>query len=285
MTYITYGLLYLTVILLWVPKITKIPFWLISLLLAILFGLMSNRLDKITIIYILLLAVTAFAVQNQKLFLPIRIFSGIVLLILGFGLEMHIAPGFHNLKILDHIQISPDGAPFTLYLNFDKALVGIFIIGILHQRIITKDDWLQMLKITVPSMLILFFVMTCLSFIFKYVHVDFKIPMNLLIWGLTNLLFVCVAEEALFRGFIQKYLCVILSFKYGNFIAIIIAAILFGLTHYSGGITYIYLATIAGLGYGWIYLRTDRIEASILTHFVLNLTNILFFTYPALKSP
>jgi membrane protease YdiL (CAAX protease family) len=284
MTYITYGLLYLTVILLWVPKITKIPFWIISLLLAILFGLMSNRLDKIAIIYILLLAMTAFVVQNQKLFLPMRFFSGIILLILGFSLEMHIAPGFHNLKILDHIQISSDAVPFTLYLNFDKAVVGIFILGILHQRITTKDNWLRMLKITVPSVLILFCVMTFLSLIFKYVHFDFKIPTNLVIWGLTNLLFVCVAEEALFRGFIQKYLCMILSFKYGNFIAIIIAATLFGLTHYSGGITYIYLATIAGLGYGWIYLRTNRIEASILTHFVLNLTHVLCFTYPALKS-
>ena len=37
-----------------------------------------------------------------------------------------------------------------------------------------------------------------------------------------------------------------------------------------------------GLGYGWVYLRTERIEASILTHFLLNCIHFVFFTYPAL---
>jgi hypothetical protein len=43
----------------------------------------------------------------------------------------------------------------------------------------------------------------------------------------------------------------------------------------------IVLATIAGVGYGWIFWRTNRIEASILTHFLVNTTHILCFTYPA----
>lgn len=44
------------------------------------------------------------------------------------------------------------------------------------------------------------------------------------------------------------------------------------------------LAFVAGMGYGWIYYRAKRIEASILTHFTLNFLHILFFTYPALTS-
>jgi len=43
------------------------------------------------------------------------------------------------------------------------------------------------------------------------------------------------------------------------------------------------LSTVAGLGYGWVYQRTGRIEASILTHFALNLVHFLLFTYPALQ--
>ncbi|MCI5120133.1 MAG: CPBP family intramembrane metalloprotease [Candidatus Electrothrix sp. AUS4] len=52
--------------------------------------------------------------------------------------------------------------------------------------------------------------------------------------------------------------------------------------HYAGGVTYIVLATVAGLGYGWTYLRTEQLEASILTHFLLNCIHFVFFTYPAL---
>ncbi len=46
----------------------------------------------------------------------------------------------------------------------------------------------------------------------------------------------------------------------------------------------IVLATIAGVGYGWMFWRTNRIEASILAHFLVNTTHILCFTYPALSN-
>ena len=66
-----------------------------------------------------------------------------------------------------------------------------------------------------------------------------------------------------------------------QFAGLLIAAVLFGVAHYAGGVSAVVLATIAGIGYGWIYWRTSRIEASILAHVLLNTTHILFFTYPA----
>jgi len=56
------------------------------------------------------------------------------------------------------------------------------------------------------------------------------------------------------------------------------------LAHYMGGNNYILLATVAGVGYGWVYRHTGRIEASILTHFSLNSLHLLLFTYPALAT-
>lgn len=70
--------------------------------------------------------------------------------------------------------------------------------------------------------------------------------------------------------------------KHGDYLALLIAAILFGLAHYAGGTKYMILTTVAGISYGWVYLTAKRIEESILTHFGLNLTHFLFFTYPAL---
>ncbi len=83
----------------------------------------------------------------------------------------------------------------------------------------------------------------------------------------------------------QKYLMQGLSkIRYGDALAIAVAAVLFGLRHYMGGINYILLATVAGIGYGWAYRHTGRMEASILTHFSLNSLHFLLFTYPALAA-
>ena len=188
-----------------------------------------------------------------------------------------------NQQVLNQVHISADGIPFNLYLNLDKTILGILIIGCLHQRLKTKNEWLNMARIMVPRAFLVIFVVAYLSFLFKFFRFDAKLSEHFLIWACTNLLFVCLAEEAFFRGFIQKYLCLILqNIKYGYLIAILLASVLFGLAHYPGGTQYMILATVAGMGYGWIYFKTQKIEASILTHFTLNLIHFLFFTYPAL---
>jgi membrane protease YdiL (CAAX protease family) len=280
---LTYSFLYLTVISLWIPKFKKFPLWIAILTVSIIFGLISQRVEFIGLFFILLFSVATYCLKNQKLPMLVRVLFAIVIFILGAGLEAHLFPGFQNLKVLDSIKISKDGIPFTLYLNFEKTFVGIFILGVLHQLISAKDEWLKMFKIMLPKAILVIFVVACVSFVLKFVRFDIKIPSSFFIWSCTNLLFVCVAEEAFFRGFIQKYLCLILRrFHYGNLSGVIIASILFGLAHYTGGIRYVILAAFAGMGYGWIYFRTKRIEASIITHFSLNLVHFLFFTYPAL---
>jgi len=65
---------------------------------------------------------------------------------------------------------------------------------------------------------------------------------------------------------------------------VIIASVLFGLAHYAGGTLYIFLATIAELFYGIAYHITGRLEASIVSHYVLNATHFIFFTYPVLAT-
>ncbi len=142
-----------------------------------------------------------------------------------------------------------------------------------------------MVKAAIPRAIVVIFVVACLSFLFKFIWFDPKFSDSFFMWAWTNLFFVCLAEEAFFRGFMQKYLCLVLQrVKYGALIAITLSSILFGLYHYAGGTRYMLLATVAGLGYGWVYFRTQKIESSILTHFSLNLVHFLFFTYPALAT-
>lgn len=287
-TILTYTFLYLSVVLLWVPSFKKIPLWSVSLLISVVFGLVSQRIDLIGLVFILLLGCATLCLNNKKIPITVRVLSAIVLFVLGLGLGlagMHLLPGFQNLRVLNNVYISSNGIPFSLYLNFDKTIVGIFILGILHQRITTRAEWCDMFRTMAPRALLVMFIVAVLSFSFKFVWFDPKLSDALPIWVVTNLLFVCLAEEGFFRGFIQKYLCLILQrVRYGNVIAIIVASVLFGLSHFMGGMQYVLLATIAGMGYGWIYWSTQRIEASIITHFSLNLVHFLFFTYPALAN-
>ncbi len=280
-----YGFLYFSVISLWIPFKKKIPLWLIMLGMAIIFGLIANVLDFIALVPIIGIGIMAYHVQFEKAPMYLRIIAGVLVFLLGASLSTHILPGFNNFLALDKVFVSQDAIPFNLHLAFDKTVVGLFILGFGHTLISSRQEWKDLFKRIFVWAILVIIVLIIMSYALGYVRFDPKFSSHFYIWAITNILFVCIAEEAFFRGFIQKYLVQFFSkMKNGEYLAIMMAALLFGIGHLGGGIKYVILATFAGLGYGWVYNHTKRIEASILTHFTLNLTHFLFFTYPALAS-
>ena len=67
-----------------------------------------------------------------------------------------------------------------------------------------------------------------------------------------------------------------------NWIAIVVSTVLFGLAHAGGGTTWLFVATVAGLGYGLVYARTRTVEGATVVHFLVNAAHFLLFTYPRL---
>jgi len=278
-----YCFLFMAVVFLWIPYKPKIPLWIITFALACIFGLVSKQLDMYAVFPIFTLAYALHYFKQKNAPLVWRVIASIVILLLSCGLGAHLFPYFHNLKVLSNVAISQDGIPFTLYLNYDKTIVGLFILGLTQPLLTKKTEWLAVCKQTIPMAIKFIFILVLLARLAGEVHFDPKLPACLPIWLITNLLFVCVAEEAIFRGFIQKNLAVVfINFKWGNLLALVIASLLFGFAHYAGGIAYSIWGTIAGLGYGWFFQKTKQIESSILVHFSLNLVHFLLFTYPAL---
>ena len=53
-----------------------------------------------------------------------------------------------------------------------------------------------------------------------------------------------------------------------------------GLAHAAGGWLYVLVASLAGIGYGWIYASTRSIAWAIVAHAGLNAIHFLVFTYP-----
>ena len=74
-------------------------------------------------------------------------------------------------------------------------------------------------------------------------------------------LITAVPEEFLFRGLIQN----LLSRWLGVPLGLAIGSVIFGLSHLPDP-RYAVLATIAGVAYGWVYLRTGKVTASAITH-------------------
>lgn len=213
------------------------------------------------------------------------ILSLTVLIVIALAFANHLVPGFHNVQVFRGVSLSSSSMPFTMYLNFDKA-VGALILcitsGVIHQhaKLFTKKIFSETIKISlmcIGTLIPLAIISGCVKF-------EPKFPEIFGVWAFNNLMLVCFAEEVIFRGIIQTHLTKLTnSWNLPVFIPIFLTSLLFGtllLGHLYGGPVYMTFAIISGMFYGYAYHKTQRLEAAILVHFLLNLCHFLLFSYP-----
>ncbi|SNY58793.1 CPBP family intramembrane glutamic endopeptidase [Enterobacter sp. CC120223-11] len=220
------------------------------------------------------LAVVAAAYCRFSSRVP-RTLLEILLVLASVGLMLHLIPGFHNLKVLDGVRAGPESAPFSMYYNFDKALVPFALLICLKSLFTTYTrpntrpwHWLA-LVVAVPVLLMVAVALGGLK-------VEWHHPQWLFQFILANIFFVSLAEEALFRGYLQQRLASVMH----PVLALIIASLMFGGLHFAGGGLMVIFATLAGLIYGLAWMLSGRLWVAVLFHFGLNLCHLLFFTYP-----
>lgn len=279
----TYMLLAAAILSLWIKR--RYFVWGSFLVAAVVCGLISGRLQWPALLFSSLFAVFCYLMVSVK---PVylKVTYGIFVLLISILLFYHKIPGFSNWQIVKGVILSTNGLPFSSYLNFDKPLIGLLLLGFGALPLLkSKKDWYRVLVQTAPIAIGGTFIIAGLAWLFGYIKFEPKWGNFLIVWFISNLFFTAIAEEVLFRGFIQRYLSIAFQkTRFGNELALLIASVLFAAVHTAGGLAYILLAFVAGILYGWAYIKTNRIEASILTHIFLNLTHILFFTYPGLAS-
>ncbi|MGL4806341.1 MAG: lysostaphin resistance A-like protein [Bacteroidales bacterium] len=88
---------------------------------------------------------------------------------------------------------------------------------------------------------------------------------NVIYWIFKSIIVAPVLEEILFRGFLQKYLYRLKK----PFVAILVAALLFSLSHYE--INKIFTTFLGGLLYGFIYYKSGSLLIAIICHSLHNL--------------
>ncbi len=227
-----------------------------------------------------------------------RVAAHVFMLLVCGGLMLHVMPGFHNPIVISASVLSPGGVPYTKYLNFDKAVAGLFLLGIYRfpwprptagQRDpVGPDSWALGPSIVTFGwrFAVLVAVVIALSLALGFVRWDPKAPAWFPLWAWSILFFTALPEEALFRGVVQTSIERWLSgTRRAAMGAAAIAAVLFGVAHLAGGPTYVVLAAAAGAGYGWIYARTRSLGAAIVAHVGVDAVHFLFFTYPVLALP
>ncbi|TXZ05849.1 CPBP family intramembrane metalloprotease [Vibrio mimicus] len=217
--------------------------------------------------------VLAYCVANGKSHW--RTAAWVALLLWCLTLFLHWLPGFSNLQVLDKVIASPHSTPFSLYLNLDKPLV-FFALLLAYPTLLGNQQspkWGATLVTLIPLFALLPIAVWLGALAFEW-----SLPEWWWVFAINNLLFTCVAEEALFRGLIQQQA----QKKFGTVAGLLIASALFGMAHVAGGSILMIFAALAGLGYGLVFHFTGRLWASVGVHFLFNFAHLLFFTYPAL---
>lgn len=267
----------------------RVSIWVPGLLIlaGVSLATYSDSLSLIALSTLLVFDIFVYLEHKQHNLILSRLFPWVIG-IMAFGFSAHLIPGFDNYLWLTQLRLSELSAPFNVYLNFDKTiaacLVGLGMLyapnkpftGLFQQQV---RNWILATVLPVSALCIA--LLMGVGLVSHYVVVDLKLPNWFGWWFLHNLIFVCIAEELIFRGYIQHKLTQFFVARKKTWVwGLVIASVIFGLLHFKGGPIYILLATIAGLFYGYAYHKTQRIEAGILVHLLLNTVHFIFFSYP-----
>jgi len=230
-------------------------------------------------IFVLLALLWAYVQKNR---FSLSALSGII--VLGVLLGLHILPGFNNYQHLAAAVLNDRSLPFSIWFNYDKSLFAILVLGLVFHSSLIRcwAEFRGMMISLLPILAIGLPAVYCLGVLLGYSVIDWTPSLLFVPWAIKNLFFTVIAEELMFRGLIQRELAAYLPGERGENLSVLIAAVLFGAAHFAGGFSYVLLSTLAGCLYGYAYKVTGRIEAPIITHFLLNAGHFLFFSYPAL---
>lgn len=274
-----WGFIFAGALLLWTPALRWLAAGSLGIGYAFAYG--NGQLDGIAFVPILLLLGAIYAISSQQR-MPILILAHLLFVLLAAALFLHWLPGFHNLRVVGPENLTPDAVPFSMHLNLDKPLIGFCLLLLAWRHIRLAEDWRTWLRVGVIVGSLTIGICLIVALLTGFVTWAPKWPDWGWLWVANNLILVTLAEEAVFRGYLQGGLERLLrTLRQGHWIALSLTALLFGAAHFAGGWKLIVLATLAGAGYGVAY-RHGGLQAAILTHFGFNLLHLGMFTYPML---
>ena len=193
-------------------------------------------------------------------------------------------------------RVSPGGGEFHITMHFDVGVATLVMLvtfaprlgGRLltpvsspppSQRTTALPEWFQLTAFSAA--------ISCavvgIAWTFGYVHPNPKLPVISGIYFIRTLIWTAILESCFFQSVLQDSLARLKMFHASNAAPLIIVAIIFGWLHDRHFGMYFWLASLAGTGYGFSYLRWRTIEAPVIVHTCLDCVHFFFFSYPFLK--
>ncbi|WP_110947149.1 CPBP family intramembrane glutamic endopeptidase [Pseudomonas bohemica] len=209
----------------------------------------------------------------------VRAFGHVLFIALAAGLASHWLPGFISARVIAAVRFTPEAAPFSMYMNLDKPLIG-FWVALACPWVFTTITLRRALVTTALTLPITIVMCLTAAVSMRLIGWIPKWPEQGGIWALNNLLLVTLTEELIFRGYLQGGLSRLLKrVPCHQTLALLVSSLLFGLAHIGAGWQWMVLAGMAGVGYGIAY-RFSGLPGAVITHFGLNLAHFSLFTYP-----
>jgi len=246
----------------------------------VLLALLADWIEPIALISLSVFALVVWlSTQNKSKLLSYGINALVVLVTLVAAAR--IAPGFTNILLLENTQLSTHTGWSALRFSADKVSIGLFFL-VAYRDLLCQS--LKELKQAIAPKFILI-LSGCLGIYavgvaVGFATIDVTFSPLIIVWLFRNLIFTVVAEEVFFRGFIQSRLQSSITSPRAPIYALVLSAILFGSVHIYGGWEYGLLATMAGVLYGYVFMKSGRIETSIFAHSALNTGHVLLLSYP-----
>jgi membrane protease YdiL (CAAX protease family) len=286
-TSLPFVLLLAAVLGLWIHRAV----WASALAAAVLAGIFTGALHWLAAVWIALLAILALTYTHvrDRPGLPDKAvwqtIAGLAFFIYALAMGLALLPGFNRIVLAQPQVLSEGAAPYGISVGFPKVVTGILILGLINPLLVRS--WGELGRVLARALPV--FAITAVAGMAVVIGMGYssfapKWTALFFLFAPVNLFFTCLSEEAFFRGFVQHELSRIGSRPaLAAGIALVVGAILFGLAHFGGGTNYVIAAAVAGLGYGWAFMRTQRIEAAMAVHFGVNAVHFLLFTYPRLS--
>jgi len=112
---------------------------------------------------------------------------------------------------------------------------------------------------------------------FIHFHADLPAPGKIAVGLLLTFLLIAIPEELFFRAILQN----LLETRLARTWALVVAALLFGLSHFNHGASfnwkYVMLASVAGVFYGRAWRANRQVFASVVTHTAVDVVWSLWF--------
>lgn len=249
----------------------------VGLALGVVLAFIVGQMTAWSLVPACVLGAAAWAIAPGRP-TAVRLAGHAVFVVVALALRQHVAPGFHNPRILDAV-LSPGAPRYRMYFNLDELLLIPVLVWAWRRARFMPDD--RPVWTGVASGLASALVVLGAGLALGMVSPDLKWPLLAPMWLLNNFLLVSLGDELLFRGYLQQGLADRIPGPRGSVVSIGVASVLFGLAHYGGGPVFMVLAGMAGVGYGIAY-RYAGLRAAWLAHCLLNGVHFFLLTYPAL---